>query len=100
MPRALRLVYRAFEQATHLIRHLPNWVEGKDLLPLARPRARGRHLLLGNVSEVIRTAEPRGGLQSYVTGALLALVLTLSPLPWSWAERPARTQSQLFAVWP
>ena len=32
-----------------------------------------------NVSEAIRTEEPRGGLQSYVAGALLALVLTLSP---------------------
>jgi cytochrome o ubiquinol oxidase subunit IV len=32
-----------------------------------------------NASEAIRTTEQRGGLQSYVIGALLALVLTLSP---------------------
>jgi cytochrome o ubiquinol oxidase operon protein cyoD len=32
-----------------------------------------------NVSATIRPAEPRGGLQSYVTGALLALALTLVP---------------------
>ena len=32
-----------------------------------------------NVSATIRPAEPRGGLQSYVTGALLALALTLAP---------------------
>jgi cytochrome o ubiquinol oxidase operon protein cyoD len=32
-----------------------------------------------NVSATIRPAEPRGSLQSYVTGALLALALTLAP---------------------
>jgi cytochrome o ubiquinol oxidase subunit IV len=32
-----------------------------------------------NVSGTIRSAEPRAGLQSYVTGALLALALTLAP---------------------
>jgi len=32
-----------------------------------------------NVSATIRPAEPRGGLQSYVTGALFALALTLAP---------------------
>jgi cytochrome o ubiquinol oxidase subunit IV len=32
-----------------------------------------------NVSATIRPAEPRGGLQSYVTGAVLALALTLAP---------------------
>jgi cytochrome o ubiquinol oxidase subunit IV len=32
-----------------------------------------------NVSETIRTDEGRAGLRSYVTGALLALALTLAP---------------------
>ena len=32
-----------------------------------------------NVSEAIRPVEPRASLQSYVTGALLALALTLAP---------------------
>jgi cytochrome o ubiquinol oxidase operon protein cyoD len=32
-----------------------------------------------NVSATIRPAEPRGVLQSYVTGVLLALALTLAP---------------------
>jgi cytochrome o ubiquinol oxidase subunit IV len=32
-----------------------------------------------NVSATIRPTEPRGSLQSYVTGALLALALTLAP---------------------
>jgi heme/copper-type cytochrome/quinol oxidase subunit 4 len=70
-------------------------VEDKDL-PRWLARVLGsRHLLLGNVSKVIRAVEPPAGLKSYVTGALLALVLTLSPLPWLWAERAARTQSAI-----
>jgi cytochrome o ubiquinol oxidase operon protein cyoD len=32
-----------------------------------------------NLSATIRPAGPRGGLQSYVTGAVLALALTLAP---------------------